>query len=136
MLVSVVVFLLASGSATAAPEWTLAEPGDRVTLVKRSTHASTYFVVKRGSVPGDFLLVSGNQAARVYQMFVGATRRLIILDAGSRVTLADGTGRPVGGSMFETPELERELRIQTRAALARRGAVLRLEQLASPSSAP
>lgn len=88
------VFMLAADSAAASPEWTLAEPGDRVALVKHSPEASTYLVVKPGSLPGDFLLASGNQTARMYQMFVGGTRELIILDAGSRESLSL-TGRVV-----------------------------------------
>jgi hypothetical protein len=111
-LVAVLVLLLGADSATASPEWTLAEPGDRVALVKRSSGSETYLVVKRGSLAGDFLLATGNQAARMYQIFVGAKRQLIIIDSETRVALADGTGRPLAGSTLAPAELERELRRQ------------------------
>lgn len=71
-------------------------------------------VVKRQSLPGDFLIATSTSVGQGYEIFVAGQRQLLLVEIGPRVGLFDGAGRPLAS--FDTRDLEQELRMQMQRA--------------------
>lgn len=108
--VAISLTLTIDGASAETP----AESGGHVVLIEQRPDLGKHVVVKRGSPPGDFLIVTSATAARAYEIFIASQRQLLLVDTGPRVTLFDGAGRPVPRASFDMRVIERELRSQLR----------------------